>query len=55
MPVIITTLVALGVHAAAVIVKKIRRMPPAASQEGDHAPAPVGARRPRRLSRRSAA
>lgn len=55
MPVIITTLVALGVHAAAVIVKKIRRLPPSPEAEGERPAQPVGARRPRRMNRRSAA
>ncbi len=55
MPVILTALVAIGVHAAHLLGRRLRR----AERQGQKAPTadqpPVGARRPRLASRRPAA
>jgi hypothetical protein len=53
MPVIITALIAIGVHAASVVARKIRRSAGTPTIVADHPP--VGARRPRSARRREAA
>jgi hypothetical protein len=56
MPVLITTLVAIGIQAAALFSRRVRRAANAAqSSDGGAGGLPVGARRPRRIGRRSAA
>lgn len=56
MPVIITTLVAIGVHAAGLLGRRLRRRArPGRSEPGDADPPAVGARRPRLTRRRPAA
>ena len=56
MPVIITALVAIGVHAAHLLGRRMRRGGGAGRKSVEGAPpAPVGARRPRLATRRPAA
>ena len=56
MPVLITALVAIGIQAAAFFSRRVRRAANAPQQaDGGAGVLPVGARRPRRLGRRSAA
>ena len=56
MPVLITALVAIGIQAAAFFGRSVRRAANAPQQaDGGAGGLPVGARRPRRLGRRSAA
>jgi hypothetical protein len=56
MPVLITALVAIGIQAAALFSRRVRRAANAPQPSDGRAEGlPVGARRPRRISRRSAA
>ncbi len=56
MPVLITALVAIGIQAAALLSRRVRRAPNAPQgADGGAGSLPVGARRPRLISRRSAA
>jgi hypothetical protein len=56
MPVLITALVALGIQAAALFSRRVRRAAKAPQQaDGGAGGIPVGARRSRRIGRRSAA
>jgi len=56
MPVLITALVAIGIQAAALFSRRVRRGANAPQQAvGSAGTLPVGARRPRRIGRRSAA